>query len=540
MRRRRSRSTTRNFRALALGMVLLCARAVAQQTTTQPAVDFAAAVAAAQAWVTKPAGDELIPAFRPALELHYRTYAQPRPLRVWIARVDLAAPGLRFALTEPAAADSPGGHTETLCANTLEFARQRGVQLAINTSAFGPFRGAAGEPMDVVGLAAVRGEKYSDPDERFGALYISRDGRVSLKGPPLDTADLWHVVPGFRMLLDDRQVAVRPEVAASKFGGVNPRTAVGVDEAGRTLWVVVADGRREGLSEGITLVELACLFQSLGAWDALNLDGGGSTTLVLENAAGGHDVINTPSGRGEPYALRQVANNLGLYLPGPPSPPAQAQPQSLTDAVIRLVAGDGPRAVHSYRYDDQEVFAVDPRVPGGAGATLNALLQAYCRQTHGQALADVRGRWFLDWPHERFAAFQQIWGGVWQPPATELFAPESRPALEAQRACLALTWAGLAQPVSHWRFFERGDFVQLWRADGSTHSAIYWGRDEDDDGRPRLWYWSSPPDARYIHPQLPGMPPRQGAYGVFWEYVGDELDPARLCGVRLGGTAASK
>jgi exopolysaccharide biosynthesis protein len=69
----------------------------------------------------------------------------------------------------------------------------------------------------------------------------------------------------------------------------HPRTAMGVRADG--TWVlVVVDGRRPTVSIGMTLAELAELMKSLGCKDALNLDGGGSSTLYLYG-----QVVNTPS-----------------------------------------------------------------------------------------------------------------------------------------------------------------------------------------------------------------------------------------------------
>lgn len=71
----------------------------------------------------------------------------------------------------------------------------------------------------------------------------------------------------------------------------HPRTAVGVTRDRKTLLLVTVDGR-SAASVGMTLVELADFMKSLGAWDALNFDGGGSTTMVI-----GDRVVNTPSDR---------------------------------------------------------------------------------------------------------------------------------------------------------------------------------------------------------------------------------------------------
>ena len=68
-----------------------------------------------------------------------------------------------------------------------------------------------------------------------------------------------------------------------------PRTIVGTDASGRLLLVTV-DGRGPGISEGLTLVEEASLMRDLGARQAMNLDGGGSTALAVNGA-----LVNHPS-----------------------------------------------------------------------------------------------------------------------------------------------------------------------------------------------------------------------------------------------------
>lgn len=90
----------------------------------------------------------------------------------------------------------------------------------------------------------------------------------------------------------------------------HPRTAVGL--RGRTLCVVAVDGRQPGYSMGMTLLELAELMLSLGCTEAINLDGGGSTTLWVRGG-----VVNSPSDGFE----RRVANAL-IALNSSPIGPA--------------------------------------------------------------------------------------------------------------------------------------------------------------------------------------------------------------------------
>ncbi len=75
----------------------------------------------------------------------------------------------------------------------------------------------------------------------------------------------------------------------------HPRTAAGVDATGTRVLLVVADGRRPE-SRGLTAEELAGWMVRLGAYDALNLDGGGSATLVAALGGPEPQVVNRPSG----------------------------------------------------------------------------------------------------------------------------------------------------------------------------------------------------------------------------------------------------
>jgi hypothetical protein len=121
------------------------------------------------------------------------------------------------------------------------------------------------------------------------------------------------VGPGPRLLRGGR-IVVRsaagpegfaPPQAPSFFrtfvAGRNPRTLAGVRADG-TLLLVTVDGRRPGWSVGMTLPEAARLMRRLGASDALNLDGGGYSTMVIRG-----EVVNRPSDR---VGERRVSNGL--------------------------------------------------------------------------------------------------------------------------------------------------------------------------------------------------------------------------------------
>ena len=113
-------------------------------------------------------------------------------------------------------------------------------------------------------------------------------------------------VGGFPDLIDggrrvgDLEVSERPSFAAAR----HPRTAVGYDDDEGAVWVVVVDGRQPPHSAGMSLPELAALLEALGAEEALNLDGGGSSALVI-----GDRPVNRPS---DTAGERAVVNALAL------------------------------------------------------------------------------------------------------------------------------------------------------------------------------------------------------------------------------------
>ena len=91
-----------------------------------------------------------------------------------------------------------------------------------------------------------------------------------------------------------------------------PRTAAGASRDGRRLYLVTVDGR-SAKSVGLRTKEVAEMMRKLGADDALNLDGGGSSTLVAREP-GEQDVTvqNVPSDGSQ----RLVANGIGIFSSG--------------------------------------------------------------------------------------------------------------------------------------------------------------------------------------------------------------------------------
>ncbi len=180
-----------------------------------------------------------------------------------------------------------------------------------------------GEPVSFVLAVAPVGETRA----AFGVALLprmrgdlpSRAGESISRG-----AWAWAQVPqavgGGPRLLTDGQVTI--DWAAEGFDAgfaadPNPRTAVGVTRDGHHLLLVTVDGR-QGISRGVSLAEMALILKRYGAWDAINLDGGGSTEMAV-----GGLTVSSPGGEG---AERPVADMLLVYSDQAFQPDAPALP----------------------------------------------------------------------------------------------------------------------------------------------------------------------------------------------------------------------
>lgn len=235
----------------------------------------------------------------------------PRPVIVHLLTVDLEAPGLEVRVTPP----RPTGGRHAAASTTSRFLASEGLQVAINGAFFYPFRANGpfdyyprlGDPVDNQGFLMARGAAYGALIEKETTLWIA-GGRAALGREPHPAEE---AISGYPLITAGAiEATFSPEIVPH---AAEPRTAVGVRASGTELVVVVADGRQPGYSEGLTLPELAALLLELGATDAVNLDGGGSSTLVIAGEDGRPRVLNTPiHGRHPPGVERPVASHLGF------------------------------------------------------------------------------------------------------------------------------------------------------------------------------------------------------------------------------------
>ncbi len=239
-----------------------------------------------------------------ALPFHVEWFAHPGPVAGTVARIDLSDPRVQVqvALADDRDPDGPGpcvGRLDT----TSSVARQHDFAVTINASYFAvpTTRNVKGRPVSFfVGNGAIPegwhfsgGKVVTRPvkDGLRDAFVVHANGACSFRERALELPpDTRFAVSGSALVLRGGKVVARPEATAR-----HPRSAIGLSEDGRALFLVAVDGRQEH-SRGVTLEELGQLMQRLGAHQALNLDGGGSTALVVKDPGTGvFALANRPS-----------------------------------------------------------------------------------------------------------------------------------------------------------------------------------------------------------------------------------------------------
>jgi hypothetical protein len=242
----------------------------------------------------------------------------PRPMVAHVITIDTKVNGIGFLVTPP---DS-GGDLPLKARTTSQFLDEFDVQIAINGDGFSPWwsRSPAdyyphvGDPVTPLGFSASNGDVYWNGENEGDVgieptLYISRRNALSFNNRP---NNVYSAISGDRMLVEKGGV-----VPGLNNEELNPRTAVGINRNGRYLYIVVVDGRQPFYSEGATFFELAELLKEQGAYFAMSMDGGGSSTLVVQGEAGLPNILNSPIDHYIPGRERPVGNHLGIFAGNP-------------------------------------------------------------------------------------------------------------------------------------------------------------------------------------------------------------------------------
>jgi hypothetical protein len=305
---------------------------------------------------------------KPGIDLIHRTGGNPAQ-DYWAARIDLSSPNIGLH----ASADNAGERA----VNTLTFARNTDSIVALNTD--------WSDGRTPVGVAISDGAMWHRhiPNNRLGGHWgymgCTIDKRCTMdRAAPLDVA------PEFT---DPTQAPYRFFQAVGANGVLllkngdrargcydnarNPRSAACLEADNTHLWLFAIDGRRAGAS-GMTCDEVRDLAESFACHNAVMFDGGGSTTLVVQ------DIIKNQPSDGSP---RTVSNHLGITWEDAPDPRCAASPsgRNCDGTVIRacqggrfISQGDCAGFGVTCGGDPPAATCMDPRCQAGPGGAFCA------------------------------------------------------------------------------------------------------------------------------------------------------------------------
>jgi hypothetical protein len=298
-------------------------------------------VRAADTWVT----------VAPGIEHLHRTTGDPQDYHVVL--VDLSRPEIWLRAT------APGENGQ----RTSEFALSVGATVAINGDLWDADNWSAYEPL---GLAVGNGWKWRDDTDvwSFFACDPTKQCWFDPWGSFVESNPRWYnAVGGMQDLLVIDGV---PQSYSSAFHNErHPRTAIGLTEDGETLILLVVDGRRPG-ALGMNFAELTAVMMEFNAHNAMNNDGGGSSTLFASGS-----VQNVPSDGSE----RVVANHLAVMVSDHTDPECvgvENSRQCIDNTQMRTCTGGlnqgvGDCAAYGLTCEQDGLFAycVDPRCVNG-------------------------------------------------------------------------------------------------------------------------------------------------------------------------------
>jgi exopolysaccharide biosynthesis protein len=275
------------------------------------------------------------PATRP-LNYRHEVRADP-PLQLHIITVDLADPAVHVKVSHGGNDPKLAPPWETTLMTVSEMARRDGLSAGVNGNYFiakdtqtimgrtvpyfaGNWARACGWAMSDGALYSPRPYQWNRP-----ALIVDADGKIAIGQFTNLPPGTRQAVAGLAQIVTDGRNTAPWDPGPPP--GLAPHTAAGIDKAGKTLILFVVDGRRPQYSVGMTASQTAAEMIRLGAWKAIMLDGGGSSTMVMRDAAGQPQLMNLPSdGHDLPIAIsveRPVDDALGVIVDDPVSRPAK-------------------------------------------------------------------------------------------------------------------------------------------------------------------------------------------------------------------------
>jgi hypothetical protein len=171
------------------------------------------------------------------------------------------------------------------------FARESGAAVVINATPFELPSGALSKSRSLTGIFRVAGKELSAPVTRYAALGFMPDNSAFIVSSQTDSipSDARLVAGGFFSIL--KEGSIIPMKATS----LDARMAVGISRDKRTLFILCAAGTDALFPRGMSYEECALTLLALGAFDAMQFDGGSSTALVINGKTRAGQFGRTPA-----------------------------------------------------------------------------------------------------------------------------------------------------------------------------------------------------------------------------------------------------
>lgn len=278
-----------------------------RRLTTSAATLALVVAATALAWAIATASGDRSPLtldFGGGLTYERIALSEPHRQVFHVAVVDLDNPCVGLITTRP------GDRGLVMAETGTAFLERTGVTLSVNAAFFYPFveypfwsATKAGDEMIAMGPVVIDGQWLGDVDRGGTQGLALTDGRLSASEIPAD-ADV--AVRGRAVLIADGQVVAPPS-------GTYARTVVGVDLDTNHLVMLVSDGKQPGYAEGSTYEQVAGFLQRMGVDEAVEFDGGGSSTMAAV-VDGRVELLNRPIHQRIPNRQRPVASHLGITV----------------------------------------------------------------------------------------------------------------------------------------------------------------------------------------------------------------------------------
>src|SRR5947207_7141480 len=249
-----------------------------------------------------------------AVGTNYPDGVIPRLQVAHCVRIDLSDPDVQLFAT-PRAPGYIAEQRETLSLSISNFIKTYGVQVAADANFYTVFPGGTdptseGLPSENYGLLMSTGQVVSAADSGDGGRYASllfTTNKVPIlaldnRPPGTNTTGIYTAVTGFYPVLtngvnlwalyfnDLSNTYPDPSIHS-----VQPRTIFGISKDRRYMFMLTIDGRQGGYSDGAIDSECGTWMLQFGAWDAINMDGGGSTAMYMANCAGNPVSLNHSS-----------------------------------------------------------------------------------------------------------------------------------------------------------------------------------------------------------------------------------------------------